>query len=359
MYLKDKLDLARGRPSGFDYMRLVLSVLVVCIHSGLTATGTDLEMWTSWTRPFVRLILPMFFALSGYLVAGSLLRSASLFQFLTFRVLRIYPALTVEVLLSAFIIGPLLTKATLAAYFSDTLFWQYLWNITGHIHYLLPGLFLDNPFPRTVNAQLWTVPFELLCYISIAGLALIGVARRHWLAPVSAVVLTLGYAAVKFYAAGGFPPVIVGRVSGMFLLVSFLFGVALYLYHDRVPWSRGLCIASGVIAGLLVSVVPNGDYIAAPFAAYFTVSLGLTNPFKLAILRGADYSYGIFLYGFVIQQMLMQLLPEARVWWVNILLSVPAAALFAALSWHFVEKPALRLKRFIPDRLGRRPVPSA
>ncbi len=359
MDLNQKLDLARGRPSGFDYMRLVLSVGVVCIHSSLTAYGSDVEMWTSATRPFVRIILPMFFALSGYLVAGSLLRSTSLLHFLAFRILRIYPALSVEVLLSAFIIGPVLTHAPLAQYFTDPLFRQYLLNVTGDIHYLLPGLFTTNPFPNTVNAQLWTVPFELLCYAAIIGLAIIGVRRRRVLAPLSVLVLTVAYTALKVHEYHGFPPTIIGRVSGLFLLTSFLSGVTLFLYGDRIPWSSRLCVASGVISGALVSVVPDGDYIVAPFAAYFTVSLGLMNPRKLGILRGADYSYGIFLYGFVIQQVLMALLPWARVWWLNILLSVPCAALVAAASWHCIEKPALRLKRLLPVRTRPDPLATA
>jgi len=353
VHLNAKLDRARGRPSGFDYMRLVLSIGVVCIHSGLTAYGTDVHMWTSFTRPFVRIILPMFFALSGYLVAGSLLRSTSLVPFVAFRVLRIYPALSVEVLLSAFIIGPLLTAAPLAHYFHDPQFREYLLNITGDIHYRLPGLFAHNPYPDIVNAQLWTVPFELLCYVAIVVLALLGLRRRRVLAPLSVVLLTAAYTVLKVYQAHGFPAPIIGRVSGLFLLVSFLSGVGLFLYGDRVPWSARLCAASGLIAAALLSVVPNGDYIMAPFAAYFTISLGLTNPRKLGILRGADYSYGIFLYGFVIQQLLMALMPSARLWWLNILLSVPCAALFAAASWHFVEKPALKLKRLIPVRTAR------
>jgi len=354
VYLADKLALAKGRPTGFDYMRLVMSVSVVCIHSSLTSYGTDVQMWTSATRPFVRLILPMFFALSGYLVAGSLVRSASLFQFMTFRVLRIYPALTVEVVLSAFIVGPLLTKSSLPEYFTDPLFRSYLLNVTGDIHYLLPGLFTTNPYPNVVNAQLWTVPFELLCYISIAALSIVGVKRHRLLGPASVVILTLAYTVSKLAQFHGFPPPIIGRVSGLVLLVSFLSGMSIFFYNDRIVWSARLCAASGVISALLLSVVPNGDYIVAPFAAYFTVSLGLTNPVKLGILRGADYSYGIFLYGFVIQQVLMQQLPWARIWWLNLLLSVVCATLFAAASWHFIEKPALRLKRFIPDRLGRR-----
>jgi peptidoglycan/LPS O-acetylase OafA/YrhL len=75
------------------------------------------------------------------------------------------------------------------------------------------------------------------------------------------------------------------------------------------------------------------------------VFFGLTNPRKSGFLNGADYSYGIFLYGFVIQQTFMALAPWGRHWWINIAFAVPAATAVAAISWHVVEKPALALRK--------------
>lgn len=350
-----KLERAGGRPTGFDYLRIILAIGVICIHAPLTAYGTDVYVWASGVRPFTRIILPMFFALSGYLVAGSLVRSKSVSQFLLLRVIRIYPALCVEVLLSALIVGPLLTTLPLQRYFTNTLFFRYLLNATGDVHYFLPGLFGSNPLPRVVNGQLWTVPFELLCYVSFAVLSLIGLKRQRWIGPTAVVLLTLAYTTLKF--RHGVPPVILGRVSGLFLVTSFLSGASILFYSERLAWSPWLCLASGVASLLLVGVIPNGDYLFVPFAAYFTVSIGLFNPKKLAILRGADYSYGVFLYGFVIQQVLTLTLPWSRVWWMNIILSVALSSIVAALSWHLVEKPALKLKRLIPDRITPRHLP--
>jgi peptidoglycan/LPS O-acetylase OafA/YrhL len=91
------------------------------------------------------------------------------------------PALTVEVLLSALVLGPVLTTASLENYFLSADFRLYFLNILGDIHYHLPGVFLSNPV-TVVNGQLWTVPWELVCYIVLAALAVTGVfRRRHWL----------------------------------------------------------------------------------------------------------------------------------------------------------------------------------
>jgi peptidoglycan/LPS O-acetylase OafA/YrhL len=352
--LGDKLAASGERPTGFDYLRISLALGVVCMHSGLTSYGQDADfaIWMSPLRPVVRVILPMFFALSGFLVAGSLLRTATLMQFLGLRAIRIYPALAVEVFLSALLLGPLLTTEPLGAYFTSPLFGHYLMNATGHIHYVLPGVFQDNPFPNVVNAQLWTVPFELLCYISLSVLALIGVKKRLWLAPAALVALMVAYPAARILKHHGESPVILGGVPGAVLVLCFLAGVSAYFYKDRLPWSAPLCILSGLATALLL-VAPYGDYVVAPVVTYFTVSLGLANPRKLRILQGADYSYGIFLYGFAIQQTLMQALPWARIWWVNILLSVALVTCFAAASWHLVEKPALKLRRFLQPRARR------
>jgi len=355
--LSEKLALSKGRPTGFDYLRLGLSISVVCMHSAITSKGVeaDIALWMSPLRPLIRMTLPMFFALSGFLVAGSLFRSTSLVQFLGLRVIRIYPALIIEVVLSALLLGPLLTTVPLASYFESPVFGLYLMNVTGDIHYFLPGVFENNPYPNIVNAQLWTVPVELGCYISLSALTIVGVKKRFWIAPAVTLIMMLGYFLARLIKFHGQLPFIVGGISGFLLVVCFVCGVSLYVYRDRLPWSRSLCAISGIAAMLLVGVVPYGEYIVVPVASYFTVCLGATNVRKLSILKGADYSYGIFLYGFVIQQTVVFLCPWARECWVNILLCVPLAAAVAALSWHLIEKPTLKLRRYLKPRSAQQP----
>ena len=181
--LQTQLDLSRHHPTGFDYLRLILAISVIVWHSVLVCYGPVAEFyfWTGPVRPLIYFILPSFFALSGFLIAGSLERN-KIPEFLTLRIMRIFPALAAEVTISALIIGPLLTIDSWGEYFSSQRFLAYFLNIIGYIHYQLPGVFDGIPTPHFVNAQLWTIPFELACYTAIVGLALLGIARRPiWL----------------------------------------------------------------------------------------------------------------------------------------------------------------------------------
>ncbi|MBS0331810.1 MAG: acyltransferase, partial [Proteobacteria bacterium] len=216
-------------------------------------------------------------------------------------------------------------------------------NVFGDVHFSLPGVFLQNPDRGRVNEQLWTVPYELLCYISLAVLALLRVVRWRPLAPAGGVALIAAHVVHRFLKHEGL--FIHGPVSGEILVAAFLFGVAIYLYRRELPWSRGWMAGFAAGAILLAGLVPMGDLLLAPVAAYLTMLVGLANPPRIALIRGADYSYGIFLYGFAIQQAFTTLGPWTHVWWLNILVCVPAAALFAAFSWHVVEKPALKLRK--------------
>lgn len=333
-----------GRSTGFDYMRLLLAVAILCWHSVVTSYGGDVQdaVAAGPARPLIAVMLPAFFTLSGFLVAGSLTRTRTLGMFLGLRALRIFPALAVESLIAALIVGPLLTTDTLAQYVSDPRFHAYFLNLLGLPQYFLPGVFQNTPFPR-VNGQLWTVPVEMHCYLLIAGLSLLGATKKRELVLFAGGLFLVGLVIWWFIIdpTGFFR--VMGPLPGGLLEVSFLAGVAIHLYADRLPWRWSWGLA-GLVIGLLLLAHPAGQWLAVIPLAYATVFFGLTNPPKSGPLRGADFSYGIFLYGFVVQQTFMALCPWGRHWWINIAVCLPATTIVAALSWRFVEKPALSLK---------------
>jgi peptidoglycan/LPS O-acetylase OafA/YrhL len=289
----------------------------------------------------------MFFVLSGFLVAGSLERSRTLVSFLGNRFIRIYPALAVEVFLSAFLLGAVFTSLDLSLYFADPEFLRYLVNVTGHIHFSLPGVFVNNPDAGTVNIQLWTVPYELECYIAIALLFLFGVVKHRILSVVAAVGCPVFYGIVRYWRHGqdwaNFPT----TMSGNLLICGFLLGIVIYLYRDRIRWDPYLFIVAAASVLCAYRYTSFGDFLALPGLAYVTVFLGICSPPKLPMLKGADYSYGIFLYGYPIQQALYAMGPLGQTWFLNGLLACALSAVFAAFSWHFVEKPSLRLKSVV------------
>jgi peptidoglycan/LPS O-acetylase OafA/YrhL len=366
--LGERYSATGGHPSGFDYLRLILSVSIIAVHSCLTSYGLAANdaLYDSPLGRLCNLLVPMFFALSGYLVAGSLQRSRTLGMFLGLRAIRIFPALFVEVILSAFILGPLVTTLSPQLYFSDPLFFQYLMNAMGDVHFLLPGVFADNPWPHVVNGQLWTIPYELYCYCALAIIALLGLKKWRVLGPIFVVVVAIGY---LLWILHGTDSSVVPGTNGVrkpFLVATFLAGVSIYFYREVLPWSGWYGVAALAVSIALPGLGQYAGFLAPVPVAYATICFGLMNPSR-KMLRGADYSYGIYLYGFAVQQTMMHFFPMAHVWYFNILISLPIAVLVAAASWHFVERPANGLRsvlkrledQFLAFRLRRQFAPQA
>ena len=337
---------AVGRTTGFDYLRITLSLSIILWHGISLSYGpvNEIGWWRGPVGTVMHFVLPMFFALSGYLVAGSLDRCPTLVSFYGLRVLRIIPALAVEVTLSALLFGPALTSYALGTYFGDPRFAHYFLNMVGDIHYVLPGLFGANPVANTVNAQLWTIPFELQCYLAIGGLATAGVLRRR--AVLLAVVL-LGQAiwawrAISLGDDGGS-----GGASGPVLVISFLVGILFHLYRDRIQLRASLFFIA-LAGGFVLSGLPHGSYYLPIPATYLTVYLGLLNPRPVKLVSSGDYSYGLYLYGYPLQQAVASHGPATHHWWINIGLALPVAFLVAVVSWHKIERPMLAFRRRLP-----------
>lgn len=229
-----------------------------------------------------------------------------------------------------------MTSQPLSEYFAGEQFYSYFLNVAGYIHYELPGVFTALPAASVVNLQLWTVPYELECYALITILAVGGViARPRMLAFVAALlaVFVTGFAALNHqFPPMDYPP------TGKVCVLSFLFGVVLYAGRRHVPFSFGLFLAAAIFSWLSLLRPETGFFAGLP-VAYATVWLGLQNPAKIFLINGADYSYGMYLYGFPIQQTVAYAFPEYRVWYFDLALSLLFAGLCAFLSWNLIEQP--------------------
>lgn len=338
------MDLTKGFTSGFNYLRFGLSIAVLVWHAFIITSGMAAAQQTaSEGVGFITFwILPMFFALSGFLVASSLVRTPTLTKFLWLRFIRIYPALTVEVILSAFILGSLATTLPLKEYFTHPVFFQYLLNMLGWIHYELPGVFEDNIFPRIVNGSLWTVPYELECYAVLALMALFTLRKR----PLVFLGLFLFLCFAKVISTFFIPFVgsMPANVNGRPLVAFFVAGVFIYLFRANIPFNRYLALAS-FIAGCFLMYNYRYVFLAAFPVAYVTVWLGLHRPKTIPVVMDGDYSYGIYLYAGPVQQAIWHWTDIGKSFSGNVVVSLILVSLFAVFSWHAIEKPMLRFKK--------------
>jgi peptidoglycan/LPS O-acetylase OafA/YrhL len=338
----DEIQKGSGVTAGFDYLRLGLALAVLVWHSIILTSGSLAVYRALWSGPFrflVAAILPMFFALSGFLVAGSLMRTR-LHQFATLRVLRLVPALAAEVTLSALVLGALFTTLPLRDYLTSPELGGYFGNILGLVHFTLPGVFEDNRVPRVVNSQLWTIPFELECYVSLAIVSLL-MGLRHRCVFVALLVLLSLTATVSAALNNSVSPF--APLQGRVLVVTFLAGVSIYLYRDRIPYSTVMGLVA-IIASIVSLQIPDAAYLAAFPVAYLTVWIGLMRPSKIPF---GDLSYGVYLFHFPIEQTIAHLFPGVGSWWRMTLMALPPSLLCAWLSWNLIEQPILARKKLI------------
>lgn len=338
-----------GYGPGFDLLRHAAALTVLVSHAFPITTGNyasePVHALTQGRLDAGTLAVYVFFAISGFLITQSADRSRSLASFARKRVLRIMPGMVAVILLVNGVLGPIVTTLPLADYVAS----PELWRNFGPLLFLpnpdaLPGVFKHNISPGGVNISLWTLRYEVACYTLIAIGLLYPLRRGGW--PIL-VLLFLFW--VPTGPAPGLLDILPGVLQRLFPLAACFFsGAALYLFRNRIPLHPAILALSLEAVGASIVWFPFG--IAGPIAlAYAVIAIGFRLPARWRLHR--DYSYGIYLWAFPIQQTLQFALPSP--WWGNALMALPIVLVAAALSWHLLERRALAWKtavRTIPKR---------
>lgn len=331
------------RRNSFDLARMVAAACVLVSHS-FALTGNPEPMIGSAKLGTVAVWV--FFAMSGYLVAQSWDQHPRLSAFLAKRVLRIFPALIVVVVSSTVLLG-LISDLPYLEYVKDPTTGAYLNNIMlFNTSYTLPGVFTDNLYPVAVNGSLWTLAYEVTMYGALAALGVLGGLRRHRLVVAWAVLLVLNALMMV--------PSLAARVtwSVFYLDPHFLLPLALMFCSGALLQALG-ARARYPLAAWPLALIAFGGFSTlwptlTPVAAGFLLGYGVLGFCHLHQFSGfgkfGDFSYGVYLYAFVIQQVVGHATHTADPL-VMIALALPLSIAAGALSWHLVEKPALLWKQ--------------
>jgi peptidoglycan/LPS O-acetylase OafA/YrhL len=358
------------RRNSLNFLRLMLALTVVVTHAlplaafavigGINGTG------------FGEIAVYGFFGLSGYLIAGSAGRTRS-GRFLWHRFLRIFPAYWVCLIVTAFVFGPIAwvhnpptLHCDVACYFSATNNSPYGYiyrNLFLVVHQTsIAGTPRGSLEPLIWNGSLWSLSYEFLCYLLLMGLAMAHLLKHRFaiLAMTGSLwllvfVITLTPALNhKFNLFENYT-----EFDILKLTTTFFVGAVIYLFQDSLPDSGWLAL---VTASLFVGCLfwptggenPSFSFTASdlliPLMAYPLLWLGIHLPFH-RIGKENDYSYGVYIYGFPIAQLLVIFGVEK--WGIGpyAALAILSTALLAILSWWVIEKRALRLKALrLPSR---------
>jgi peptidoglycan/LPS O-acetylase OafA/YrhL len=365
----DEAERHRRAANNFDLLRLFAAGCVLFTHS-FALTSTHEPAWRRAKLDGGSLGVLIFFAISGFLVARSWSYDPRLLSFCAKRALRLLPALVVSLVVTAFVLGPLVTTMSTSSYLENLATKRYvLDNATLQTNYTLPGVFDDvpNPYPKIVNGSLWTLAAEAKAYFLIAVLGALGALvarRRRWLvAGVAAYfgliliegirdALPLGNRIVAMLADLQAGSAIVHQASiGTYdpvarYVAAFAIAAALFAFAPRVVLRWRFVAALTAIWVVSVIIGGHAPFVLAAWVLPYvvlTVAYGTTHIVKLPA-RAGDYSYGLYIYAFPVQQTIAQTLSPSS-GWLMLALAAPITLGLAALSWRFVEAPALTFKQ--------------
>jgi peptidoglycan/LPS O-acetylase OafA/YrhL len=328
--------------NNFGALRLLFAVLVILSHSSELLDGNrSREILTGIfdTLSFGELAVLGFFLISGYLVTKSLQNSRSTGDYLTKRVLRIYPGYVVAFLLCMFALGPFVGGEI------ETLSGVRVAERIVLLHTpKLQGVFADTPYPA-LNGSMWSIAVEFQCYLILAALGVIGLlSRRFSLSLVIAGLLALSAA----------------RFSGTLLKFFAVFGCGalFYLYRDRIyyNWRLAIVAACGLIVLMFSSRLAVAAFAILGGYLLFWFAFNVKSPALARVGRNVDISYGVYLYAWPVQKSLIWANPGISPW-VLFIEATTIASIIAWGSWWLVEKPFLDLKTRLTPAVSDLDVP--
>lgn len=287
-----------------------------------------------------------FFGLSGFLVSGSYENTNNVFKFALKRFRRIFPGFWACLLVTAFLIGPII------GFLNGISFKEYpLLGDTGAVSYITNNFFISikqhnigsiiekNAWPGSLNGSLWSLHPEIICYITLAILGLSGsFSKSKWLVFLIFFILGCFHLLITSFGTEIFPksPSFLVFSKNTPYITAFFAGACIYKIRENLTPTLQNVAFLGLVIAMLIKF--GGFHVMSPFL--IPMFLLLAGSLKQVSLSN-DLSYGVYIYSFPLQQLLYStsLLKDSV--FLFCICSVVLSLIFAFLSWKIIEQPFL------------------
>lgn len=335
--------------SNFNIIRLLCAVLVIYGHSNSLIfnelSGGGDSFMKIFGLPPAAVGVKSFFFLSGLLVVNSLLSYKDLFIYAVKRLFRIFPALIFVIVISTFVIGPLCTKLNIHDYFSANETWNYIaknisLRIWGNNDIGLPGVFIENKYPVSVNAPLWAISAECFAYVIIFALFAVCLFSKKAVTILCGVIIAdyLMQKSLIFYW--------IPKDNSDLAAIPFCYalGILLAVNKDKIKIDWLFPLGSLILLHIFTDCFFTD---ALKYITVFSTFVCLAkSKFLVNLPKMPDLSYGIFLFGWPLQQLVCSYLTQAN-YFISLGLTLILSIMFAYITYRFIERPSLSLQNKI------------
>jgi len=344
--------------NNFNIIRMVAASLVLVSHS-FALSGLAEPLRDSLGVTWGSIAVDVFFVTSGYLVTGSILRGGNVKYFLISRFLRIFPGLIVAVVLTTLVCSLWFTTYSFSEFWSQWPSWRYLIKNTllllpQGLQWTLPGTLIGIPGDKgsgaALNGSLWTLPVEVKMYLylvagySICRLVANRANRDSWtlfrLCRYVALTLSALLVGIDLYLTSRGNHVLVLHMATMFFAGSAFNAM-------DVNFKRLWPLATAMLIAVLLAAQVGSEWFMPIYILtlpWIVLSMAYApTPLLYGYNRLGDYSYGVYIYAFPVQQWSAYLIKGIGPWEMTVV-SLPIVLILAILSWNLVEKRALAFK---------------
>lgn len=331
-----------SRENNFNIIRWIALLMVLYGHQFILLGQIPPSILG---HPVHGLGVNILFALSGYLIYGSYKKSRDLKEYLKKRAIRIFPPLVFVTIVTVFLCY-FFTTADKAIYFKGSISYV-IYNCLLNPRFGLPGVFEENYYPLAINGSLWTLPIEFACYLIVPVLYML--CKKRPLKVLTTVVLFLGGCMVYLSGGGNESKMLIiwgtDWIGACRLIVYFLIGMGVAVWEAEKLFD--LQIAMVLLAGLACARTELPSILMAFVVCYVVFSFAFThNPRFVGFMEKLECSYGMYLWGFTIQQILIKILHFQIGYTFTVykmlIMSSLVSFVFAACTYYLVERPISR-----------------
>lgn len=344
-------DIFVGKDNNLTFIRTLAAVAVIYGHSFAVTKDSGSDIVTKVTNGYAfsgGVAVDLFFLISGFLVTFSILKSGVLKYFIS-RFLRIFPALWIMLFITVFIMGSFVTNMSFFEYIKSSETWKYFSNIFFLYDgaFFLPGVFSEN-HDQAVNGSIWSIFIEVRLYIILSVVYMIGILNRKTVFNILFfIAIIAGWLEFEF-------PYFSSNHTNLHVSFLFFVGVFLYLNREDIPISPVVFLLALFIAGITLGTDKFGIGYTLLLSTFF-VTVSFFSQFSFFDKYG-DPSYGIYLYGWPVENFMVYMYPELNVY-ENAAISIIVATIIGYISWHVIEKRFLNQKtslfNFFQSKISR------